>query len=119
MPIVIVSHIPILTVGTVGFTPELRKYPAGDADAYASRRSGTADAVTTVPECEIVPERPYASDEAPVSFGGIDFVNSGAVCGLWWKGDFHTDEGYNVVDLFEDGTYRTEYVSYGWEARGG
>jgi len=27
MSIVIVSHIPILTVGTVGFSTELRKYP--------------------------------------------------------------------------------------------
>jgi predicted phosphodiesterase len=54
-----------------------------------------------------------------VSFGGIDFVNSGAVSGFWWKGNFnHTDEGYNVVDLYDDGTYTTQYASYGWEVPG-
>src|ERR1043165_2245237 len=37
-----------------------------------------------------------------ISFGSIDFVNSGAVCGLWRKGKyFHTSEGYNVVDLYD------------------
>jgi len=118
MPIVVVSHIPILTVGTVGFTPELRKYPQG------TRMLSHRDALELLMLLRQFPNvklclSGHTHLTERVSFGGIDFVNSGAVCGLWWKGDFlHTDEGYNVVDLFEDGTYRTEYVSYGWEARG-
>jgi predicted phosphodiesterase len=54
-----------------------------------------------------------------VSFGHIDFVNSGAVSGLWWKGDFHhTDEGYNIIDLYDDGSYTARYQSYGWTVTG-
>jgi predicted phosphodiesterase len=47
---------------------------------------------------------------------GVTFVNSGAVSGLWWKGNKeHTDEGYNVINLFDDGSVESHYTSYGWE----
>lgn len=117
-PIVIVSHIPILTVGQVGFSAELRKFPQG------SRMLAHTDALELLQLFRQFPNvklclsgHTHLTEE--ISFAGIHFVNSGAVCGLWWKGNFHhTDEGYNVVDLFDDGSHRTEYVSYGWEVEG-
>ena len=52
-----------------------------------------------------------------IQMAGISFVNSGAISGLWWKGDnAHTDEGYSIVDLFDDGTFETTYQAYGWDA---
>lgn len=118
MPIAIISHIPVLTVGTVGFSAELRKFP------QASRMLAHHDAIQLLQLFRQFPNiklclsgHTHLTEE--ISFAGIHFVNSGAVCGLWWKGNFHhTDEGYNVVDLFDDGSYRTEYVSYGWEVEG-
>ena len=42
----------------------------------------------------------------------------GAVSGNWWKGHFHEfAEGYGVFDLFPDGTFEHQYVTYGWEAK--
>lgn len=117
-PVVIVSHIPILTVGTVGFSAELRKYPQG------AKMLSHRDALELLllfrqyPNVKLcLSGHTHLTEE--ISFAGIRFVNSGAVCGLWWKGNFHhTDEGYNVVDLFDDGTFRTKYMAYGWEAGG-
>lgn len=117
--VVIVSHIPILTVGTVGFSQELRKYSQG------IRMLSHRDAMELLWLLRQFPNvklclSGHTHLTEHVSFGGIDFVNSGAVSGLWWKGDFlHTDEGYNIVDLYADGSFRTEYVSYGWDTDGG
>ena len=115
MPILIASHIPILTVGSVAFTPELRKHP------QASKMLSHRDAFELLALLQKYPNvklclSGHTHQTERLSYAGIDFVNSGAVCGFWWKGNFnHTDEGYNVVDLFDDGTYDTHYVSYGWD----
>ncbi len=113
-PIVLVSHIPILTVGTLGFVPRLRKYPPGH------KMLSHQDAYELVALLRMHPNvklclSGHTHQTETIQFGELAFVNSGAVSGYWWKGDFlHTDEGYNVVDLFDDGTYEVEYVSYGW-----
>lgn len=113
-PVVVVSHIPVLTVGTMGFTPELRKRPE------AGRMLSHGDAYELLKLLRSHPNvklclSGHTHLTETISFGHLNFVNSGAVCGLWWKGRFeHTDEGYNIIDLFNDGTYSTRYVSYGW-----
>lgn len=119
MPVVVVSHIPILTVGTVGFSSELRKHPQG------SRMLSHQDGLELLMLFRQYPNiklclsgHTHLTEE--VIFGDLHFVNSGAVSGLWWKGNFlHTAEGYNVIDLYDDGTYTTEYMTYGWHAQEG
>ena len=47
---------------------------------------------------------------------GVSYVCGGAVSGNWWKGD-HLGEcqpGYNLLDLYDDGTFDHRYVTYGW-----
>lgn len=52
-----------------------------------------------------------------VELKGIHFYCNGAVSGAWWKGkNDGFDEGYAVVDLFDDGTLSCEYTPYGWQA---
>ncbi len=50
---------------------------------------------------------------------GVSYICDGAVCGNWWKGP-HRDvpEGYGIVDLFADGSFRHTYAQYGWHAQG-
>jgi hypothetical protein len=103
-------------VGAIGFTPELRKHPEAakmlsHVDAYE-----LLNLLQSHPNVKLCLSAHTHLTET-ISFGPIDFVNSGAVSGLWWKGNFHhTSEGYNVVDLFDDGTYASRYVTYGWNA---
>ena len=48
---------------------------------------------------------------------GIQFINSGAVCGTYWKGPLYgCPEGFGVVDLGKDGSVAFEYRDYGWKA---
>lgn len=50
-------------------------------------------------------------------YNGVSYLCNGAVCGAWWLGknrDF--DPGYVVIDLFPDGTYKHEFVKWGWKA---
>jgi Icc protein len=48
---------------------------------------------------------------------GVRIINSGAVCGSYWKGPNHgCPEGFGVVDLGADGSVNFDYRSYGWKA---
>ena len=48
---------------------------------------------------------------------GIPFVNSGAVCGSYWKGAMYgCPEGFGVVDVGADGSVAFDYRNYGWKA---
>jgi len=53
-----------------------------------------------------------------VEMDGITYICGGAVCGSWWSGKKdRSDEGYNLIDLYDDGSIGHEYVTYGWKAR--
>ena len=50
-----------------------------------------------------------------VVYNNVTYVCDGAVCGKWWKGQFHeTDEGYGLFDFYDDGTFEHHYTTYGW-----
>lgn len=52
-----------------------------------------------------------------VDYNGVSYLCNGAVSGNWWGGRFNdTDEGYAVLDLFDDGSFEHEYLKYGWKA---
>jgi 3',5'-cyclic-AMP phosphodiesterase len=52
-----------------------------------------------------------------VDYNGVSYLCNGAVCGSWWKGRHHDcDEGYAVLDLYDDGSFDCEYMKYGWKA---
>lgn len=50
--------------------------------------------------------------------GGLTHIQSGAVCGLWWKGDVHgEDEAFNVITCHADGSFDYRFESIGWKVR--
>jgi Icc protein len=52
-----------------------------------------------------------------VELKGIHFFCNGAVSGAWWKGkNDGFDEGYAVLNLYDDGTLDCKYTTYGWKA---
>lgn len=52
-----------------------------------------------------------------VIYNGVSYLCNGAVCGGWWKGDYQEcTPGYALIDLFEDGTFAHQYVSFGWRS---
>lgn len=52
-----------------------------------------------------------------VDYNGVSYFCDGAVSGAWWRGKNHEcAEGYAVLDLYDDGTFENRYVEYGWVA---
>jgi Icc protein len=114
-PIVVVSHIPILSVATVEFEPYFTEKPS-------RRRS-----ISHMDFWRLVDLfRPHTNIKLCLSghlhllerieYAGITYICTGAVSGNWWKGNLlHVDEGYAVVDFYDDGSFEHQYVAYGWE----
>jgi Icc protein len=51
-----------------------------------------------------------------VEYLGVTYLCLGAVCGGWWNGPFQECEsGYSLIDLYDDGSFQSEYVTYGWK----
>lgn len=45
------------------------------------------------------------------------FITGGAICGRWWRGPWHgTEEGFNIITLQGD-RIDWQYIDYGWEAK--
>ncbi len=50
-----------------------------------------------------------------VEYNGVVYICDGAICAAWWSGNYmECDEGYGVFDLYSDGTFAHQYISYGW-----
>ncbi|MHC4159854.1 MAG: metallophosphoesterase family protein [Planctomycetota bacterium] len=51
-----------------------------------------------------------------VEFLGAKYLCDGAVSGSWWEGNhYEFAPGYVVVDLYNDGSSRSEYITYKWQ----
>jgi Icc protein len=47
----------------------------------------------------------------------IPFINSGAVCGNYWRGPMMgCPEGFGVVDVGADGSFHFDYRAFGWKS---
>lgn len=52
-----------------------------------------------------------------VDYNGVSYLCNGAVSGNWWKGRHKDcDEGYTLIDLYDNGSFDHQYVKYGWKA---
>lgn len=52
-----------------------------------------------------------------VDYNGVTYLCNGAVCGNWWDGHYDkTPPGFALVDLYDDGSFEHQYMTYGWQA---
>lgn len=117
-PVLILSHIPILSASVL---MEFAKVENGDWRSPGSLMHTDAQrfkdlflAHRNVKLClsghlHLVERTEY---------NGVTYLCNGAVCGAWWKGRHHEcDNGYAMINLNDDGSFESEYITYGWEAR--
>jgi 3',5'-cyclic AMP phosphodiesterase CpdA len=116
-PVLIWSHAPIVSA-----MPLLRKRQLATGDVSVSSGSCHTDAGELV---DLFAKHPnvkaclsgHLHQVDHVRIKGVNFHCNGAVSGNWWRGKHDGfDEGYTIVDLFDDGSYTSEYVAYGWKA---
>ncbi len=117
MPVIVISHIPILTAsdfvfGEILVTQPHRRPGLSHQDNYKIMKLFYQH-----PNVKLCLSGHTHSTEV-IQLHDKTFINSGAVCGLWWKGNhYHTSEGYNMIDLYDDGSFDHEYITYNWEAK--
>jgi 3',5'-cyclic-AMP phosphodiesterase len=117
-PVVVSSHIPIFSVGALDHdgktTPEAWRLDGGVMHTDASKLMALFRANPCVKLC--VSGHIHKVDR--LDYEGVSFLGGGAVSGAWWKGrETRCDEGYNLIDLYSDGTFDHAYQTYGWTVR--
>jgi 3',5'-cyclic AMP phosphodiesterase CpdA len=120
-PVLIASHIPIvspstlLDSGRISGTPE---YPALSPRRTHMDVKKLGALFRQHPNVKLcVSGHLHQIDRA--DFLGVTYITNPAVCGDWWQG-LHRGlfgEMYTVLDLHPDGTFDFEYVDYGWEPK--
>jgi Icc protein len=119
LPVLVLSHIPILAATQLVIKPSKdtgkREISDGLMMTDAPRFVETFAKHPNVKVC--LSGHIHQLDR--VDFQGVSYLCNGAVSGNWWKGRYKMcDEGYALVDLFDDGTFENRYVPFGWKAEG-
>jgi 3',5'-cyclic-AMP phosphodiesterase len=139
-PVCIVSHGPILGAGLLMSDANVE---LGDRPSIAlGPASMHLDAHRLIELFERVPRvrlclSGHIHVRDVISYNGVTYVCSGAVSGSWWRTREadrsrragrepnglprigRAEAGYEVVDLFNDGTFATGYQLLGWQGEAG
>jgi 3',5'-cyclic AMP phosphodiesterase CpdA len=117
-PVLVLSHIPILTI--TAFTSPKK-------DVVPRHEGSASEMMSDMPKLVKLFARHrnvrtclsgHIHQIDRVDFQGVSYFCNGAVCGAWWKGpNGDCDEGYAIVDLYDDGSVERVYKTYGWIAR--
>jgi Icc protein len=111
-PCVVVSHMPLLT----GFYQATQ---GGCAAAPANRIIQNAHDVLKTFEGKNVAAvlQGHLHVSEMLRWRRVTFITGGAVCGKWWRGEWHgTREGFGIVTL-EGYHVEWRYIEYGWQAQ--
>ncbi len=113
-PVIIFSHEPIVSLAVLQ-TSEVEDYQARlSAAAIMSDYKRILDLFRKHRNVKLcVSGHLHLVERA--EFSGVTYICDGAVSAAWWKGDhYDCDEGYGIIDLFADGRFEHQYISYGW-----
>jgi 3',5'-cyclic AMP phosphodiesterase CpdA len=117
MPVLIFSHIPIITVTAILYYVQRGpvnkiKYPGYDQHADAKRIKDLFYKYKNV-KVALSGHIHYLDS---VDYLGVKYHCGGAVSGNWWNGTL--DEfapAYSILDLYEDGSSQYETIFYKWD----
>ena len=115
-PIMIVSHIPIFSVTPLVWDSNERGDTVVSGALLHTDRLKLKNLFAHHPNVKLcVSGHMHLLDR--VDYNGVSYFCNGAVCGNWWSGrHIDCDEGYALIDLYDDGSSACHYVKYGWKA---
>lgn len=116
-PVLVMSHIPILSV-TPLLAPDVSATGDFEFGGGAIHLDGQAikNIFKKYPNVKVaISGHQHLVDR--VDYMGVSYLCNGAVSGGWWKGKNleECDAGYGLIDLYEDGSFENQYITYGWE----
>lgn len=111
MPVLVMSHIPILTALLMIEDNIVNKWTMLGGDMHTD----TAKIISLFykhPNVKLcLSGHLHMRDK--VVYNNVTYLCNGAVSGAWWKGNRReTAPGYGLIDLFEDGSFEERYVNY-------
>ncbi|MFO0859560.1 MAG: metallophosphoesterase [Phycisphaerales bacterium] len=121
VPTVIVSHAPIMSVANY-FDKDDNEWATDGPDLKISAKRMHVD-------CRELEALFLAHKHVKLCLSGhlhlldtcvyndITYICDGAVSGAKWKGrKRQTPEGYGLIDLYEDGSFSHQYMTFGWKS---
>ena len=110
-PVLVLSHIPILTAVLMIEDNIINKWEmlGGDMHTDTSKIISLFYKHPNVKLC--LSGHIHLRDK--VVYNNVTYICNGAVSGAWWEGNRReTAPGYGVLDLYEDGTFNEKYINY-------
>lgn len=111
MPVMIMSHIPILTALLMIEDNVVNRWEmlGGEMHTDTAKIINLFYKHKNVKLC--VSGHLHMRDK--VVYNSVTFLCNGAVSGAWWNGiRRETHPGYALIDLYKDGTFEERYVNY-------
>ncbi len=111
MPVLIMSHIPILTATLMIEDDIVNKWEmlGGDMHTDTAKIINLFYKFKNVKLC--LSGHIHLRDK--VTYNDVTYICDGAVSGAWWQGNKRqTAPGYGIIDLFADGSFEEKYVNY-------
>lgn len=110
-PILVLSHIPILTATLMIKEKVVNRWEmlGGDMHTDTSKIINLFYQHPNVKIC--LSGHVHLRDK--VEYNNVTYICNGAVSGAWWKGNNkQTAPGYGLLDLYADGSFDEKYVNY-------
>ncbi|MBB5636827.1 3',5'-cyclic AMP phosphodiesterase CpdA [Pedobacter cryoconitis] len=111
IPVLVMSHIPILTATLMIEDNIINKWEMLGGDMHTD----TAKIIKLFyqhPNVKLcLSGHIHLRDK--VLYNGVTYICNGAVSGAWWDGNKReTAPGYGLIDLYSDGTFDEHYINY-------
>jgi 3',5'-cyclic AMP phosphodiesterase CpdA len=115
-PTLIISHIPILSASAILWAQDDRGNFTISGSLMHTDCVKLKDLFAKHPNVKLcISGHLHLVDR--VDYNGVTYLCNGAVSGNWWQGRHKDcDEGYVLLDLYDDGSFDHQYVKYGWKA---
>lgn len=111
MPILIMSHIPILTATNLVDDDVVNKWVMLGGDMHTD----VAKIIRLFykhPNVKLCLSGHIHLREKLV-YNNVTYICNGAVSGAWWEGNKHeTAPGYGLIELYTDGSFEEKYINY-------
>jgi 3',5'-cyclic AMP phosphodiesterase CpdA len=117
IPVLVVSHIPILSSTPALWAGDGKSNPQTTGWLMHSDFARIKDLFAKHANVKLcISGHTHLVDR--VDYNGVSYLCNGAVSGNWWNGRHKDcDEGYAVIDLYDDGSFEHQYVKYGWNSK--
>jgi 3',5'-cyclic AMP phosphodiesterase CpdA len=111
VPVLVMSHIPILTATQLVADEVVNKWELLGGDMHTDVVK-IADLFYRFPNVKLcLSGHVHLRDK--VVYNNVTYVCNGAVSGAWWEGQRRqTAPGYGLIELYADGSFDEAYVNY-------